>query len=232
MWYSKLVALTRPCLPLKAVASAPGHDAPNKEAADSVHLPITSWPTFPPPRPEVILQDRHHYRSTFIKPRRFAAPRGEFQDQPLYALYRLYEWFLLDHVTGYRNDLELFWRHSDWAIERIPDPADKDPSRYAFLAGVVHFLLTSFNAKISYGASRSAPAIMTEEYAEALKAVPQSQRAWEKMPEWATNVPKVQKTLSIPAADGTIMDGVDDLRADNFLKTKNILIWTPHIHFT
>ena len=223
---------------LKGRSLASGMEArqPSAETSDtsenSRFAPPETYPNYPPPPPEYIIANRDEYRATAIRPRRFAAPRGEFEDNPLYALYRLYEWFLLDHVTGYRNDLEIFWRKPNWRIEDIPDPVDDCPSRYAFLAGVTHLLVASFNKKISYGASRSAPAIMTNEYMDALKAVPDSERAWEKMPRWADATAPLPSTLVIPTHDNEVLDGMDDPRADAYFKSKNILLWTPHIHFT
>lgn len=231
--YRRLIALLKACKSKLGLSEAvPSQEKEDAHSDHTKSLDPVSWPSFPPSAPEVIIAAPASYRASQITPRRFAAPKGKTRDTSLFALYRLYEWFLVDHVTGYRNDLEIFWRHSDWSIKDIPDPADTCPARYAVLAGVANFLMLSFNKKVSYGASRKAPAIMTEEYIDALQAVPESEREWEHLPEWAANVPSLPITLIVPTHDGETLTGLDDPRADNFMRSKNILMWTPHIHFT
>lgn len=189
------------------------------------------YPVFPPPPPEELLKNRVSYWKT-VEARKFAAPCGESGDSPLFALYRLYEAFVLDKRFAYRNLLEYFWRKADWKVTEIPDPADLDPSRYAFLAGVTYLLVESFNARVALGLTRGARPLMGMEEAEEAKRVPHSQRAYEKVPEWAEKVPPLETTLSVPTETGDSLTDTDDPRANpDFLK-KNILIWTPHIHFT
>ncbi|KXT06353.1 hypothetical protein AC578_9122 [Pseudocercospora eumusae] len=79
--------------------------------------------------PQAARHIERHYKT-------YAAPPGETVDQPLYALCRLYERFLLDYVTAYRDELEHFLRKKDWRICDLPDPKDDDPARRAFLAGI------------------------------------------------------------------------------------------------
>ncbi|PNS13969.1 hypothetical protein CAC42_6482 [Sphaceloma murrayae] len=189
------------------------------------------YPTFPPPPPKVILDMPGEYWSKITK-RRFGAPRGVLVDSPLYALYRLYEFILLDKRFDYRNALEAFWRQSDWSLDRIPDPKDEDPARYAFLAGCTYLLVRSFNARVKIGLQRGMSALMTPEEAEVLRSVPDELRRYEKVPEWAASVPSLTAPLTVPTADGGAITSKDDERADPDFLSKNILLWTPHIHFT
>lgn len=90
------------------------------------------YPKFPPPPPQEILQDPAKYWAT-VTARKYAAPRGVFEDSSLYALYRLYECIVLDKVFGYRNILGWFWRQHKWpnkeavtglGVERMLDLVD------------------------------------------------------------------------------------------------------------
>ncbi|OAS99466.1 uncharacterized protein BDCG_16152 [Blastomyces dermatitidis ER-3] len=67
-------------------------------AASQEYEPIPEdYPIFPPPPPEEIIKDLQRY-SSIVALRKYAAPRGIFQDSSLYTLYRLYEYFVLDEV--------------------------------------------------------------------------------------------------------------------------------------
>jgi hypothetical protein len=188
------------------------------------------YPTFPPPPPQHILQQSNAYWITVTR-RKYAAPRGVFEDSSLYALYRLYEYIVLDKVFGYRNMLEWFWRQHQWRVFDIPDPQDDEPARYAFLACITYLMVRSYNARVSIGLERGARAIMTIEETEEARNRPEQERRYEKVPPWAENVPPLSEILSVPTHDGVTLNA-DDERADpDFLK-KNILLWTPHIHFT
>ncbi|KAK2762163.1 hypothetical protein FQN54_001171 [Arachnomyces sp. PD_36] len=200
------------------------HQQPSKPAAEE-------FPTFPPPSPQDILRDPEGYWAT-VNARKYAAPRGVFEDSSLYVLYRLYECIVLDKVFGYRNILEQFWRQSQWPISQIPDPEDADPARYAFLAGVTYLMVRSFNARVSIGLTRGMRPIMMDEEIEEARNRPDSERPYEHVPTWAANVPSLAETLSIPTHDGVLLDGKEDERADPDFLAKNILLWTPHIHFT
>ncbi|KAK2788776.1 hypothetical protein FQN52_006532 [Onygenales sp. PD_12] len=189
------------------------------------------YPTFPPLSPEEIIRGRQHY-SFVVSARKYAAPQGVFEDSSLYALYRLYEYFVLDEVFAYRNVLEWLWRQPQWQISEIPDPQDETPSRYAFLACVTYLIVRSFNARVKLGLVRGGRAIMTMEESEEAKNRPESERQYERVPLWAENVPPLTDTLTIPTLDGTMLSGKADERADPDFLAKNIVLWTPHIHFT
>ncbi len=166
-----------------------------------------------------------HARKTLV-------PKGAKADTPLYTLYRLYEYFVIDSVTDYRNTLEYFWNHHGWAVSSIPDPQDDDPSRYAFLACTTASMVESFNAKIKMGQARDAPAIMSPEEAEYYRTRPESTKIYEEVPEWAKRVPPLRDPLIMRSFDDIILDGFDDPRACEQFKPMNILMWGPHIHFT
>lgn len=189
------------------------------------------YPIFPPSSPQEILNHRSEHLSN-IRARKYWVPEGVSVDTPLYALYRLYEFFVVDHVTGYRNQLEYFWKQRGWAVKDIPDPKDEDPARYAFLACIPALLVRSFNERIKLGLARDTPAIISPEEAEELRTRPESSKKHEELPGWTKNVPALPETLVMPSHDDVLMEGFDDPRASQWFKPKNIFIWGPHIHFT
>ena len=189
------------------------------------------YPVFPPPAPRDILRDPDAYRARMSR-RKYGAPQGVYEDSPLFALYRLYEFVILDEVISYRNTLEAFWRQRNWAVHDIPDPEDSDPERYAFLASCTYLLARSFNQRVKLGLSRDRPSLLTPEEAEEARNVPDNLRQYEKVPDWAEKVPALTEMLLIPTDKGELLDGKDDSRADLDFLSKNILLWTPHIQFT
>lgn len=189
------------------------------------------YPIFPPSPPQEILNGRSEY-IVAMRARKYRVPEGVSADTPLYSLYRLYEFFVVDHVTGYRSQLEFFWKQRSWAVRDIPDPKDEDPARYAFLACIPALLVRSFNERIKLGLARETPAIISPEEAEELRTRPESSKNYEEVPEWTKNVPALPETLFMPSHDNIVMEGFDDPRASDWFKPKNILIWGPHIHFT
>ncbi|KAG8165545.1 hypothetical protein KVR01_004097 [Diaporthe batatas] len=189
------------------------------------------FPVFPPPSPRHLIQnaDREWAR---IDQRKYAAPRGIFEDSSLYGLYRLYEVIVLDKVFGYRNGLEAFWRQKTWAIKDIADPKDDDPERYAVLAGCTYLLARSFNERVKRGLDRQMPAIMLHEQVEECRNKPDHLRQYERVPQWAQAVKPLEETLFIPTHEGELLKGKDDERADPDFLEKNIVLWTPHVFFT
>ena len=219
--------------------------APNFTLAQDANSSQLAFPTFPPPTPRVILTSRNEYIQQ-LQARKWRAPRGAAEDTPLFTLYRIYEFLLVDHVVGYRNQIEYFWRQRSWAIKEIPDPNDSDVERYVFLACVAEILVTAFNYNIEHGIARDAPAIMTLEEAEAIRNRPEEKKMYESAPSWTQTVPKLPEFL-----DCRIFNDVDKIpfsrcddqedgenvefrseRLDPVFKAKNILLLGPHILFT
>lgn len=194
-------------------------------------LDKAEFPVFPPPPPLEILNHQSQY-VILLRTRLYLLPKDVSKDTPLYALYRLYEYLVVDHVTGYRNQIEYFWKHRDWAVRDIPDPKDQDPSRYAFLACIPALLVSAFNERIKLGLPRDAPSIMSPEQAEAYRTRPESVKAYEEVPQWTQNVQCLPETLVMRSHDNFVMGGFNDPRASDYFKPMNILIWGPHIHFT
>lgn len=102
----------------------------------------------------------------------------------------------------------------------------------AFLAGTTYLMVRSFNAKVAIGATRESPAIRSPEETERARNRAESEKVYERVPEWAERASKLEHAPHIPAEDGTVItDPEDDRLEPNFL-SKNIFLWTPHIHFT
>ena len=89
---------------------------------------VSQFPVFPPPPPQEIQKHRSDY-VVKLQARLYRVPHGVASDTPLYALYRIYEYLIVDHVIGYRNQLEYFWKQKDWSVQDIPDTKDNEPSR-------------------------------------------------------------------------------------------------------
>ncbi|KAK4149397.1 hypothetical protein C8A00DRAFT_38004 [Chaetomidium leptoderma] len=203
-----------------------------EEQEEDVYIPQPDdYPTFPPLPPRDLFQDpTHHFNK--IAARKFGGPQGEYEDKPLYALYRFYEFVVLDNVTNYRNCLEAFWRQKGWPVDGIPDPEDPDPERYAFLAGCTFLMARAFNARVKLGLDRNMPSLLIPEEAEALRNRPHHLRNYEKVPEWAEKVAPLEELLVVPTHEGEVLTGKEDKRADPDFLDKGILLWTPHIFFT
>ncbi|EEY19834.1 conserved hypothetical protein [Verticillium alfalfae VaMs.102] len=107
------------------------------------------FPCWPPPSPRAILSRRAAYSDSLCR-RRYRAPRGVFEDTPVFALYRLYEWIMAGHTVNMRNELEMFW-WARWPVASIPDPDpdDPDPERRAVLACIPALLVESFNERVN-----------------------------------------------------------------------------------
>ncbi|KJZ73117.1 hypothetical protein HIM_07501 [Hirsutella minnesotensis 3608] len=213
------------------VASPSSNGGPLESDSDDYIPSPAHYPVFPPLSPSAIIDDPETYWSR-VQARKFAAPQGYFQDSSLFALYRLYEFIVLDRVFAYRNALEAFWRQRDWKIQDVADPCDNDAQRYAFLAGCTYLLVRSFNQRVKLGLRRDNPPLITPEEAEEARSVPQELRPWEAVPSWAQSAPPLKETLSIPTHDGEMLESAADTRADPDFLAKNILLWTPHIFFT
>jgi len=79
------------------------------------------------------------------------------------------------------------------------------------------------------GLARDAPSLMTEEQILHYQNMPEFEKKYESVPQWAADVPALETTLVIPTHDGVVLEGKDDKRASKEGLSNDILIWTPHI---
>nr|POF15353.1 hypothetical protein CFP56_42242 [Quercus suber] len=188
-----------------------------------------AYPVFPPPPPRQILTQVTSYTKV-IQHRKFGGPIGETEDNPLFALFRMYEFVVTDDHLGLRIELEAFW-WKPWPVASIPDPKDEAVAdRYAVLSCIPALLVEAFNARMDLGLRRDGHPIMTLEQRDALASSPFS---YEQVPAWTLNVAPLETTLCIPHRMPGLKQ-LDSLRDDNAsppFRQKNILFWHPHIHF-
>ena len=105
-------------------------------------------------------------------------PRTTKEDNPLFALYRLYKHVVLNDNIGLRNELEYFF-YARWPVNSTPDPADCYPSRYAVLSAIPALLVESFNERIKLDLPRKADPIISR---EELEQYQKEERIWESVP--------------------------------------------------
>lgn len=187
---------------------------------------LSIFPTQPPPTPNEIIEKWAHYIE-HAKDWRYAPPPNQ-PDDPVLALYRIYENIMLEENIGMRNEIEYFWRRKTWKVAEIPDPQDADPARYAMLAGITELLVIAFNNLIGIGAVRDGKALHNNEEFEEMRRAPKN---YETAPAWAAKVPPLESLLKIPDGDGVILDSMDHELACAEFKVKNILLCSPHILF-
>lgn len=138
----------------------------------------------------------------------------------------MYEYFVSGYITGLRTEIEYFFNQPTWLVSQIPDPQDADPERYAVLAVFPFYLVTAFNRLIERGLPRGSPAIiLTNEVEEELRA---REIRLEEEPQWASLVPRLEKSLVIP--DQTGEEPVEEIRSQRCLKL-NIIAEKPHVLF-
>ncbi|KAF2205486.1 hypothetical protein GQ43DRAFT_453103 [Delitschia confertaspora ATCC 74209] len=150
---------------------------------------------------------------------------------PLDSLYRMYECIALDYNTGLRTEIEWFFNRPDWAVSSIPDPRDPDTARYAILSVIPHFLFAAFNRLTERGLPRGSPVIIiSDEMEDELRARPV---VLGEMPGWCANVPKLEKTLVIPGADGKTPQEPDrsPVTEPNTFLEKDIIVQQPYVLF-
>lgn len=143
---------------------------------------------------------------------------------PTASLYRMYEYFVTGFMNGLRTEIEWFFNRP-WPVSDIPDPQDPDPQRYAILAVLPYYLTIAYNRLIERGLPRAAPAIITLEMEDRLKALP---RVLENEPSWVTTVPKLKEVLVIPDHRG--LHPEEDTISPQFL-AMDIVAATPHVLF-
>ena len=145
---------------------------------------------------------------------------------PSASFYRLYEFFVIDWNTQFRNELEYFCReHPEWKISDIPDPEDPDPLRYAVLSVLTKLMCLAFNRRVDYGLPRDAPAIIEDFDEQAARP-----KLYETTPVWAQRVPPLPERVYIPDAKDENCAEDDDELSEEF-KEMNIIVKIPHIHF-
>ncbi len=115
----------------------------------------------------------------------------------------------MDYVTGNPDRLESFSRQHVWAVRDIPDPKDENPVRYAFLAYIPHLLFTAFNEKITLGATRDPPAILSPEQAEDYRTRSGSTKVYETVPGWTKHVEPLPQTLTMRTDDDIVLNDLD-----------------------
>ena len=184
--------LARICTWFNLCSRQPNRSEARGEDHQHAKSDLYECPIFPPPPPQEIMSHQSEYTAS-IRARKYRIPKGITADTPLYALYRLYELFVVDHVTGYRNQLECFWKRRSWAVRDIPHPKDEDPARDAFLACIPALVVSSFNERIKLGLARDTPAIISPEEAEELRTRPESSKKYEELPGWTNLVPALPK---------------------------------------
>lgn len=182
-----------------------------------------------PPSPRELIDDRLTYEASLTNRK-----VNKKIDQPLTALYRMYEHFVLDQHIELRNELEAFWYHSEWPVNRIPDPKDTDPERYAILACIPKLLVLAFNKKTELGLPRNAPAIFTGHQLEQWRGQP---KQYEEVPPWVEFAPRLRRNiLEIPHWDDERRDFVTLDRSQRYKASKEcleqgVVVYEPHIHF-
>lgn len=154
-------------------------------------------------------------------------PYAKPRDTATAAFHRLYQFFVVDDIISYRNELEYFCSdHPEWAVHKLPDPKDTaHPSRYAALAATTYLMVDAFNRRIEFGLPRDAPAIV-EDFDELARRP----KVLERVPAWAEAVQPLSNTLYIANRDGrTAQDTSPEVSPD--FKKYNIIMVEPHIHF-
>lgn len=247
-WLKKLKARFRPSRRAKEVqraaagSRAAGARAASSKSADPrVQGDVLAFPSWPPPNPREMLSRRTFYKDR-TRIRKHRAPQGVSEDAPLYALYRLYECFLLQDSIDMCNELEFFW-WTGWPVSSIPDPGEQgDPERYAVLACIPALLVASFNERIEKGQRRGGTHAAADAAATATEVEPPTTTTTtaaaagrlEAEPAWTERVPPLETVLHIPHSqpDRPQLTSLDDPAASPEFRRKNILAVKPYIHFS
>ncbi|KAG6006970.1 hypothetical protein E4U43_000371 [Claviceps pusilla] len=144
----------------------------------------------------------------------------------LASLYRMYEYLVIGFNIGLRSEIEHFFNQPSWSVKDIPDPDDPDPTRYAIVAVLPHYLIMAFNRLIKMGLPRGSPPIFTAEMEAAMKAQPIK---LEEVPSWTAKVPPSENVLTIPC-DPRVDERFRASRSELFHKM-NIIVDEPHVLF-
>ncbi|KAK2768200.1 hypothetical protein FQN54_000052 [Arachnomyces sp. PD_36] len=118
-------------------------------------------------------------------------PIWRSRDTPLRALYRLYETAMNGEATivviGYETEYFWYQDRKSWDLDRIPDPRDPNPVRYAIIACFVEALVDAFNWRLSLGMRKNGKHIFRDKGSD-----PWPPYTPIKGPEWARDVPPVK----------------------------------------
>lgn len=102
------------------------------------------------------------------------------------------------------TETEYFWyqNRGRWALERIADPRDPDPIRYAILASLAESLVDAFNWRLGLGMRRNKKHIRRERDSD-----PYPSFMPENAPGWASSVPAIDLQLLRDTMPPHILDG-------------------------
>ncbi|KAI1965936.1 hypothetical protein LOZ58_000837 [Ophidiomyces ophidiicola] len=116
-------------------------------------------------------------------------PIYRMRDTPLRSLYRLYEDICASVFIMYGDECTYFFHHSEpsWSLASVPDPQDKDPVRYAFVASMVEALVESFNWRLEVGIRWDQTVKQSKQRSSNFTS--------EKAPSWTSDVTAVARTL-------------------------------------
>ncbi|KAK2751416.1 hypothetical protein FQN55_000690 [Onygenales sp. PD_40] len=143
-----------------------------------------------------------------------AIPLWRSHDTPLRSLYRMYEAMMAGDsmavAIGY--EVEYFWYRGEWSweLDRIPDPRDPDPIRYAILACLAESMPEAFNFKLSIGMRRQGDNVPPGEWDGVNN--PYAPYTAVTGPEWTKHVPAIDKEY------------LRDIMPDRMLDSKGRLI--------
>ena len=141
-------------------------------------------------------------------------PLFAMRDTPLCSVYRIYEYMCAGRHDDVQYETEYFYFHRDtarWALERIPEPEDKDEQRYAFVASIIEALVVAFNWRLSLGLQRDRSRLSFAE----MDAHPIPQHC---APVWAAAVRPLREPLVIA---GTTSDRKTPFEARNIFGANN-----------
>jgi hypothetical protein len=176
--------------------------------------------------PELLITNRALTRSIWCRGGAGYPKRDSPTDIPILSLYRLYHFIVTDNTIELRNELEFFFNKAEWPVNAITNPKDTNLLGYAILAVLTAFTCRALNRLIAKGLPRDALPIVSDW--DALAAQP---RVLEEVPQWATELPKLETRLDIQDENDVFLDGSDDPKACKEFLAKNILIEEPHIYF-
>ncbi len=168
----------------------------------------SAYPSFPPPPPGDLLAKRTHYE-TALRQREYAASNGA-EDTPTFALYHLYEHFVVRDTFGILNELERFF-YNKRPVKSIPDPEDfAEPARHAVLTYIPALMVESFNERNKIGILKKANPFMTREEFEAYKV---EERIYKELPEWTKRAKPLDEALMLLGWERLVLDHFEDTRA-------------------